>query len=703
MKRMAVSLVGCILLLTVSCGVGQGMTAKECFEQGKEELSQGNQEKAYKYFLAATKKEPRKPEYEWAAAQVTSNQNAAFLHTKAAWEKGLKHRAILHALARLSFHTQKSQKLDYVLSLYQELDDTSKSDAFKASLYYQFEAYDSALTLWTRAFQKKPTSSLCNRIAVVLNKSGNADSAMAFLASCRKKKLLNPATAVMLASFYAFDYKYDSIEDLFQEAQNLGNYTDPLQLEHAGFLIAQERRKEAEELLKGISKAAAHKHDHIINLRARTSLGLLYLADENIGAIKDLAANIPGKSPYHEGEKLFYQALLSIAAENSGRLALITSAREKLPRDPAVELVYARENVVAQQYEVALDAYRKLPQVFLRSPRVLVEYATALSLAGKSDEALAVVSTMHRKNVMTKYSLTLFRDLAFRKKLLDKSRAAQRILESKYGDDVKVIYSGALMALKSGKVDSARALFTQLAADHPDEPRFEAARLSTWVIKEEYEKAARECEKSSAPPEVVAPIQAQAYLKLGEIDKAEQTYERALGKDKNPGLVINYANFLLTAQKTEKAARMFRTVLDSHKEDLAKDSAANAALLNNFAWSLAHSPDFDKKTAISAAEQARNLAPDNLHILDTYATVLLESDEHKSCIKLLENHSATQKEPALLISLAQAYAGNKKINKAVRAYQDALRVPDSARVALKPSLTKRDIKENIDALIGGEE
>ncbi|MBD3322402.1 MAG: hypothetical protein GF350_14975 [Chitinivibrionales bacterium] len=703
MKHIVFCLIGSMVFLAVSCGVGQGMSAQECFEQGKNELADQDREKAYRYFLAAVKKDPEKAEYEWAAAQVTSNQNAAFLHTKAAWEKGLKHAAVLRALARLSFHTQKEQKLNYVLSLYNELDDTSKSRNLKASLYYQFEAYDSALALWTRAFENNQSASLCKNIAIALNKSGLADSARTFLIRCRKKNLLNPATTVMLASFYAFNYNYDAVENLFTEAGELGNYNDMLQLEHAGFLIAQEQPRHAKKLLKQISEAASHKKDHTINLRARLSLALLYAMGNSTDSIVALRKNIPRESPYSEGEELYYKALLSIAADSSNRLELVQKARENLPGDPAVEIVYARENVREKQYDVAIESYRNLPQVFLRSPRVLVEYATALSLAGKSDEALAAVSSMHAKNVSTKYSLTLFRDLAFRNKLLDKSAAAQKILESKYSDDVNVKYGGAMMALKGGKIDSAQALFTELSVQYPDEPRFETARLSTYIINEDYEQAVRECEKSTAPPEMIAPVAARAYLKLGKVEKAEQSYEAALAENKKPALMISYANFLLAADKPEKAARLFQKIIDTNQNELEKDSSANAALLNNFAWSLAHSPGFDPHTAISAAEEARKLDPGNLHILDTYATVLLKAERYRKCIKLLENNEHTTREPQLLITLAQAYAKRNKANKAVRSYQDALAFADTSRISLKPSLTKTEIKTAIENLIGEDE
>ncbi|NLL15487.1 MAG: hypothetical protein GX267_18980, partial [Fibrobacter sp.] len=58
-------------------------------------------ETAYKYFLAATKKQPDNPKYHWAAAQTARNQNAAFIHTEMTWKNGMKNVSVMTALLRL--------------------------------------------------------------------------------------------------------------------------------------------------------------------------------------------------------------------------------------------------------------------------------------------------------------------------------------------------------------------------------------------------------------------------------------------------------------------------------------------------------------------------------------------------------------------------------------------------------------------------
>jgi Tfp pilus assembly protein PilF len=319
-----------------------------------------------------------------------------------------------------------------------------------------------------------------------------------------------------------------------------------------------------------------------------------------------------------------------------------------------------------------------------------------LAQAGKEDEALVAVSAMHRKGLFTRQSLELYRDLTFKRDLLDKSQAAQALLARKYPDDVMVRWNGGMLALKAGKLDSAQQIFENLAAKYPEAEQFEWARLTMFLAKEQFERAIRECAESDAPAHVTGPIQARAYRRLDKPDLARKAYRRALASKKTPSLMMQYADFLIDAGDNRAASAVYREIIASAGDKLAADSMNNAIVLNNLAWSLIED-GADLKTGLEAAQKAYGLEPGNPHILDTYATGLIKSGKYNTAIELLEDNPLTAKEARLRFHLATAYEKSGATALALRGYRTALDAMDGEG-ALKMPLNQESLRRHIDAL-----
>jgi predicted Zn-dependent protease len=676
------------------CSSCSTATPEEEFARGKELLEEGKRERAYKHFKRAAGKKKTDGTYHWAAASVAPNQNAAFVHAELAWKNGLKQPAVLWSLIQLSFHTTLDQKREYAFTRYEELPDSFQTSALRGELFYRFEQYDSALVIWDTLYEQSWSPTWVSKIAMAYGKMDKADSALAVLERARASKKLDAQAYVLLASMLFRGGEYKEVDRLFAESRQGKLYDDGMRVSHATLLMLQNRFGDAQSILKAISDTVADPAVNLIHHRARALLSYMAYLRRDSSAIIALRDYIEADEPkWRATETAFHEALLAQLRRDPSTLEQLRDLRKSLGGG-IVDLAYARECLRRGRFEEALEGYKALPGSFRSSPGITVELARVLAGAGKEKEALAVLGDMHKRKLFTKASLELFRDLSVRQDLVEKSLAAQKLLESRFGDDVGVKWKGAMLALKRGKTDSALVLLTRLAKEHPEESRFETARLSTIFLTKDYERLIEECANSDGPTETVAVLKARAYRKLGRLREANAAFTEALAAERKPAILMEYADFLIAAEKPAKAVEVYQEIMEKHAEGLERDSLANAVVLNNLAWANLDTKTPDVKRALWAAEKAHDLAPDNPHILDTYADALLRAGKYRDCVHLLHADPLTAGEPRLIHHLATAFEQDGDINKAVRHYQDILTVMDSSAVLPVP-FTEQEIRAKV--------
>jgi uncharacterized protein HemY len=681
-------------LIVTECSNGKSAVENE--KTGQEKFNKGQKKEAYKYFKTAASQDPENAQYQWYAAQTAPNQNAAFIHTKNAWEHGFCNPVSLMALTQLSLHTELSEKLKFTLDLFGQLPDSFKTNEFKGEIFYGFAQYDSALALWGPIYASAPSSNLCDKIAIAYDKKDLPAMDDQTLTTGMNRGVLDNRGYLLLAALCARDYNYARIDTIFAQATHRGILNDTFTLEKAPYLIVTQKYDMARKFLEKIGAS----DDQILALRSRLLLGYQFFLLGNADSLKSLAAFVPRQSKFKTPElKLYSLAAGFLQGDTAISQAQLLDAGRRLPVNPLVSLLTARVYVRDQAPAKAIEQYQALPLLFLSSPRLLPEFGAVLSQKGYDDQALALVSRMNEKKIFNRLSLELFRDITFKKQLVDKSMAAQKILEQKYPDDVRIKWSKAVMALKTGKIDSALAVITGLAGKHPEEPNFEIARLSLCLIKGPPQRAIDECAASTAPVYAVKAIEARAYRKMGQLKKAALSYEAGLADRKTPSLAVEYADMLINAGQNAKAAQLYESIIPGKNSMHANaDSAEIALVLNNFAWALLQGDPQHYKTALSSAGQARKLLPGNLHILDTYACALLKNKKYKECAEVLEGRTELSTEPNLTLRLAEAYDNLNDFNKAVRLYNEALNSPDS--VALSAIAADRNqIRRRVETLL----
>jgi hypothetical protein len=684
-----------IMILFTSCMISG--SAEDAFNKGTQLFKAGKTKQAFRCFKNAAKKAPDIARYYFAAAQTAPDQNTALMYTKFAWEKGYKNQVSMIMLLKQSFYLEKEKKLEYALSLFKELPDSSATDLFKGELFYQFDKFDSAYTLWNSEFIRTENSSLCPKIGNVLVRMGKPEQAIDFLFKCKSDKILDSDGYLYLASLLAIQYDFKGVDRLFIELSESNFYNDNLRLEYATFLVFNDRFDEALRLIEKPAGPGSIIQKQLIDLRLTTLKIFIAIMQQKNKSIDSLLS-INQTDTLLKGEKTeLYTAIRAYLDKDTVAYDLLKNSISKLPPDPITMILYAEAALKKKLFKEAVNIYAKLPGIILWAPRIVVTRAQVLSLLGDDDEALEVVSYMHKKRVFTRLSLELFRNLTLKKDLLDKSYAAQQLLERQYSNDIGLKWNGLLLAIKSEKYDSALTISRNLSKLYPDDERFVVTELTLLLMKKEYQLVIDQALKCKLPAIKLKPIEAAAYKGLGDTAKAISAYESVVEERKDPILVMQLAEMYYQKKMYNKATNLYTKLIEQKTDSLSKDSLQLAILLNNNAWTIMTAGTGDLSGALSMVKKAYEMASNNLNIIDTYASILLEMGKYKECIALIEGNTDALAQKRLLCHIAQAYEKMKNKNRAKRSFEDALAAKkDDQKLAIL--LSDEQIKMEIKRL-----
>lgn len=685
-------------LLFVLCLSGcVGLSADGEFKKGVKYAEAGDKKKAFSHFKKAAKIAPDSARYHFAAAQVSPDQNTQFMYTKFAWEKGFKNRGVFSLLLQMSVFTDKKSKLEYALNLFKELPESLATDVFKGELYFQFEQPDSAYALWHSEFIRTEKSELCPKIANALARMGKSDEGIDFLFRCKGDGLLDADGFAYLASLLALKYDFKAVDQLFAEVSRSNHYNDLLRLEYATFLTFNDRFDEAVGLLGKPTGPGSPAAKELIGLRFTMLdlyISLMRQQKDRVALLLKVDAN---DTLLAKQKNELFTAVKAYLDKDTSSFSLLQQVLPKFPPDPVVMLFFADAAARKKMFREAVAIYGNLPGIVLWSPRVVVSRAQLFSLSGEDDEALKVISYMHKQRIFTRPSLELFRNLTLKKDLLDKSNAAQQLLEQQYSNDVGLRWKGLLLAIKNEKYDSALTIAKTLAELYPKEERFVLTQLSILLMKKEFRQVLERTSSLLISPSKIKPIEAAAYQGLGDTAKAIEAYETVIKERRDPLLVMQLAEMYYQKKMFDKATGLYTKLIEDNADSLSKDSSQLAIALNNNAWTIMAAGAQDLSGALSMAKRALEIAPDNLHIVDTYASILYEAKKYKECALLIENNPKALTQKRLLCHLARTFEKLKNSNKAKRYFEDALAVKKELQ-ELPPILSDEQIKNEIKRL-----
>jgi len=727
------------------------LSAEAAFQKGGDFAKKQHYGRAFHYLKMAADKDPGNVGFAWTATQMAvaaGNANAAYLYAQKAWKNGRKERDVLQTLVQFSFFSDKKQKLEYALSLVNQMGDNIDKDDLRAEIYIGFEEIKKARLIWEELFNRFPLPATAVKLARTYLQEGNDTLAFSFLSSCRATQKLNDEGYGLLARLYSKRGNLQEVERCYQEGADAFKSSDKLPYDHAAFLMDTKNFDRAALMLDSlITKYPDQKALETMRISALLQKGdftgaLLECDKSTVPAyiVAPLRANaLIGLNRFAEAETSFDTALahkadLKVYLEFGNFLLFKVHKPEK-----------ART--------VFLEVHKIQPSEPVANLGLAALAIEAQDAVGARKHIEAVLST--KKQVSYAYLLLAQIDL-----LEGNPNAAiencDKVLAAMPGFE-KAIFVKSQAYASLGNPEKADELLTSLIR----RPAGKSAENTNWVkraliplkIKEKkYGDAlaiVNELERAGASTELRR-MRLEIYAFSGNIAKADETLTLLKPAMSNGDFVYYQSWFAELSGDTEKAASLLEPNLSTKRallrwaglrfkmgktgdvmEKMIEDSMTvadwsrlaaiaemrkdytlcaqcykhallhedgNATLLNNYAWASMQTPAFNHDEILRIVKKAYYSLSDRPEVLQTYAEALNKCDKAGECIKLLQDKPMQTKQSiSLLYQLGTAYEKTGDLRGAVSSYRMVLQFPDSTP-QWPPGVSRNDLQARVEQL-----
>ena len=242
--------------------------------------------------------------------------------------------------------------------------------------------------------------------------------------------------------------------------------------------------------------------------------------------------------------------------------------------------------------------------------------------------------------------------------------------------------------IAANQSDAALQTFGNALRDKPDAYQAQAVAVTSMIRAGKPDDAGRLLEtirKQSPKSPVLPELDADVKLSTKQYAEATAGYRKVLAQTPSSGVVIKTYSAMYLSGKQPEASAFIADWLKSHPKDdtvrmfdadvalrtkdygratqnyraVLETQPNNAGVVNNLAWALWQQKD---PQALSYAQKANEMAPDNPSIADTFGWMLVEQGQTKRGLEYLEKASArapAQRDIALHLAKAQIKDGRK--------------------------------------------
>ncbi len=157
------------------------------------------------------------------------------------------------------------------------------------------------------------------------------------------------------------------------------------------------------------------------------------------------------------------------------------------------------------------------------------------------------------------------------------------------------------------------------------------------------------------------------YGRQGKLETALAECEKALAKrPENEGLLMTKATLLDALGRKKEAEEVYRKLIELNPKFFPA--------LNNLAWRLAEEGELEE--AFIFAQRARELAPENPYVLDTFAWILYKRGSNEMAISIFQD--ILNKNPdfgPVRYHLAQALLASGRKDEAIKELEKVVKSP----------------------------
>ena len=325
-------------------------------------------------------------------------------------------------------------------------------------------------------------------------------------------------------------------------------------------------------------------------------------------------------------------------------------------------------------------------------PKLLM--ARYLMSKGQNAQALALAREGVNAQPKNPVALNLLGMAQFTNKDYDNAQGTFQKLADLYPQEPQPKLQLAQVQIAMKQVDDAHKTLLDILRTHPDYLDAQMMLVGTDIQSSRFEEA----QKIARQVQQQKPDNPAGFLLEGEIEKARKNYAAALtafdnGQRLRPSgaVVIRQFQVLKAMQREEEGEKRLANWLAAHPQDrnvrlmlaenltqhksfaaaiehyqfLNKNYPDNILILNNLAWSLS---ELNDKRALTYAEQALKLKPEDPAVLDTYGWLQVRWGSVAKGVEILKKAQATLPDSAE-IQWHLAYALNANGDK-TRARQE---------------------------------
>jgi len=411
---------------------------------------------------------------------------------------------------------------------------------------------------------------------IILNqvKQKQFDAALASIAALEKKQPANPLTWNYRGIAYLGKNDFARARDSFGQALKLNPAFFPAAANLAQLDLKDQQPDAARQRFEGVLKADPK------NLNAMLALADLGLRNKDEKTFVSWLEKAASAHPQALQPRVVLARYQLARGDKNKALATAREALNAQPDNPVVLELLGTTQLALGDTANALGSYRKLVERVPGQAAPLVKVATA-QLAAR-DAAGA------------------------RKTLQDALRIQPDALDAQ-------LMLGSV-EIQGARFDEAKKLANQVQQQHPNNPSGFILEGDTAYSRKDYPAALAAFERAHKLAPAGALLVRQLQVLTASQRAAEGEKRVADWLTRHPQDVSTRAALAesLLKRGQYKAATEHYLILD-------KITPGNLVILNNLAWTLHQAGD---KRAVSFAERALKLAPENAAVMDTYGWIL---------------------------------------------------------------------------------
>ena len=639
---------------------------------------QGSPAEAEEFHLKAIEKDPENYEYlvilsKYYSRQLRFDESEATLKRYTAADPGYESYT---QLGRFYISSKRLEDAEGAFEKALELDQNEKPAAYNnlAALYLEQRRTDDAIAILQQGVDSlENNSDVIYNLARLYAAQGEQDRARELLVQGTVADPDNPRVHLVLSEYLGAQGDVEGALAAAEAAEAADPESTKARMRKAELLVDLGfREKDNDKIAAAASLvnemlAAAPTDSDALLVRSKIEMA----EGKQAASIESLQAAIQSRPGWPEAHFLLGSAFAMVGDRNGARMEL-ARALELDARMIKARGMLAQVHAELGEHEYAVEQGR----VYLRTNpsdvpmRVLV--AQSLVRLGKIDDAAAELDLVPDENRTPEALYAIGRVQMARG---DREGARKNLLKvnEMQPNEPEILRSLVALDLRTDKADEAIARIDDAIEADPGNARLLQLRAEIALSRDDgprAEEVLRQAIEINPNDQGSYRLLAGLYQRQGRFDDTIATYEAAIEIRPDSADILHFLGVLYEHQgKGDRAIGYYEKAI-SYNPDLGDAK-------NNLAYLLAEQEGGDLDRALSLAQEAKALMPDNANAADTLGWVLYKRGVTSAALGYLQDAEAgmdpnSQSLGVVRYHLAQAYEANEENEKALASLDRAL-------------------------------